>query len=99
MPLVRLRAQSRVPHPVVHRKPLHLEQLEDRSVPATFNVTTTLNVIDPNDGKRSLREAITQANTLAGADVIVLPAGTYKITPQGGSGIVINDTVTVRGAG
>ena len=44
---------------------LRLECLEDRSVPATFNVTTTLDVIDPADGKRSLREAITEANTLA----------------------------------
>ena len=42
---------------------LRLECLEDRSVPATFNVTTTLDVIDPADGKRSLREAITRAIT------------------------------------
>ena len=62
---------------------LRLECLEDRSVPATFNVTTTLDVIDPSDGKRSLREAINAANTLGGADVIVLSAGVYKIALAG----------------
>ena len=60
-----------------------LEQLEDRSVPATFNVTTTLDVVDPADGKLSLREAITAANSRAGADIIVLPAGVFKIALAG----------------
>ena len=50
---------------------LRLEPLEDRTTPATFNVTTTLDVIDAADGKRSLRESITAANNLAGADMIV----------------------------
>ena len=31
---------------------LRVERLEDRATPATFNVTTTLDVIDPADGKR-----------------------------------------------
>src|SRR5262245_55640574 len=85
---------------------LRLECLEDRSVPATFNVTTTLDVVDPADGQRSLREAITAANTLDGEDVIVLPGGVYKLA-LAGSGEDANATgdfditgaVTIRGAG
>src|SRR5262245_28754371 len=60
-----------------------LEVLEDRLAPATFNVTTTLDLVDPADGKRSLREAITQANNNSGVDTIVLPAGTFKIALDG----------------
>ena len=58
---------------------LRLECLEDRTVPSTFAVTTTLDVTNPTDGKRSLREAITQANNHPGADVITIPAGLYKL--------------------
>ena len=85
---------------------LRLESLEDRSVPATFNVTTTLDVVDPLDGKRSLREAITAANNLAGADLIVLPAGIYKLALAGAGedanatgDLDITGAVTLRGAG
>ena len=41
---------------------LRMEQLEDRSMLAT--VTTHLDIIDPNDGRTSLREAI--INTVEG---------------------------------
>jgi hypothetical protein len=75
---------------------LRLECLEDRSIPATFNITTTLDVVDPADGNRSLREAITAANTLAGADVILVPAGVYNLT---GGGLAITSAVTFAGAG
>jgi predicted outer membrane repeat protein len=83
-----------------------LEHLEDRTTPATFNVTTTLDVIDPADGKRSLREAITAANSLAGADVIVVPAGVFKLALNGADenanatgDFDITDAVTITGAG
>jgi len=83
-----------------------LESLEDRAVPATLNVTTTLDVVNPADGKRSLREAITAANTTAGADVIVLPVGIYKLALVGASedanatgDFDITGSVTIRGAG
>jgi CSLREA domain-containing protein len=89
-----------------YRATLRLESLEDRAVPATFNVTTTQDVIDPADGKRSLREAITAANNLAGVDVIVLPAGVYKLALAGAGDDAnatgdfdVTDAVTVRGAG
>jgi len=85
---------------------LRLEYLEDRSVPATFNVTTTLDVVDSGDGKLSLREAITKANATAGADLINVPAGVYKIalTGTGDDGNASGDfdvtgSVTIRGAG
>jgi len=89
-----------------HPNRLRLESLEDRSVPATFNVTTTLDVVDPADGKLSLREAITKANTSAGADLINVPAGVFKIA-LGGTGdddnvsgdFDVTGSVAIRGAG
>src|SRR5262249_33422363 len=56
-----------------------LETLEGRLVPATFTVTTPLDVVDANDGQLSLREAVLAANDNPGPDTIVLPAGTYKV--------------------
>jgi CSLREA domain-containing protein len=85
---------------------LRLECLEDRAVPATFNVTTTLDVVDPADGKLSLREAITAANDSDEVDVIVVPAGSYKIALPGAAedgnatgDFDVTDSVTIRGAG
>jgi len=82
-----------------------LEPLEDRATPATFAVTTALDVIDPADGKVSLREAVSRANEDPGADTIVLPAGLFKIAIDGvddtnaGGDFDLNNAVTVRGAG
>src|SRR5438067_12259611 len=60
-----------------------LEMLEDRAVPAMLDVTTPLDVLDPNDGLLSLREAVIQANASPGHDTIVLPAGTYMLSLAG----------------
>src|SRR5262245_27389775 len=66
-----------------------LERLEDRTVPATIPVTIFADVVDPNDGLTSLREAIALAGdpaSHAGDDTIVLPhtiggvAGTYALS-------------------
>lgn len=83
-----------------------LESLEDRAVPATFTVNSTLDNVIAGDGKLTLREAITRANDLAGADVIVVPAGVYKIaipgTSEDGNATGdwdVTDSVTIRGAG
>jgi hypothetical protein len=95
--------QCRMPN---YSRRLRLECLEDRVTPATFNVTTALDVVDPADGKRSLREAITKANDTPGADVIVLPAGVFKIALDGANENLnatgdydITGAVTIRGAG
>jgi predicted outer membrane repeat protein len=83
-----------------------LQSLEDRLAPATFTVTTRLDSI-AGDGKLSLREAITRANTTPGPDTIILPARVYKITlgaPQQddffnlAGDFDIHDGVTIRGA-
>src|SRR5262245_46970822 len=63
------------------RRP-QFDVLEDRLVPATFTVTTPLDVVNANDGQLSLREAITAANANPGADAIVLPAGIFKIASE-----------------
>jgi CSLREA domain-containing protein len=85
---------------------LTLHPLEDRLAPATFTVTTALDVVDPADGKRSLREAITAANSRPGADLIVVPKGTFAVTIGGTfenadatGDFDITDSVTIRGAG
>jgi len=62
----------------VKRSPfrLHVEALEDRTVPATFSV---LNL--DNSGAGSLRQALLDANANPGADVIEFDvAGTIKLT-------------------
>src|SRR5436853_5961272 len=56
-----------------------VEGLEGRLVPATIVVTTFADVVNPADGKVSLREAINRANATAAPDTIVLRAGVYKI--------------------
>src|SRR5262245_36766513 len=89
-----------------------VERLEDRLTPTTFTVTTTGDVVNLSDGKRSLREAISQANThnnnlnLGGAaDVIVLPPGVFKIQLARTDDLNavgdfdVTDTVIIRGAG
>jgi len=66
-----------------HRKPRRfrprLEGLEGRLVPATIVVTTFADVVNPRDGKVSLREAINMANATAAPDTIVLQPGVYRI--------------------
>jgi hypothetical protein len=58
--------------------------LEDRLTPAVYNVTTTADVVDANDGVLSLREATIAANASVGvADTINVPAGTYVLTLTG----------------
>ena len=52
-------------------RPLAIEQLESRDVPAVFTVTS---VADAGTG--SLRQAITDANAKAGADTIIVADGT-----------------------
>lgn len=81
---------------------------------ATFVVNSTLDVQDdlPGDGvcatptaRCTLRAAITEANALAGADLITLPAGTYTTTLVSaneddnlGGDFDINSDITINGA-
>ena len=82
---------------------------------ATFVVNTTADTQDalPGDGicadstgACSLRAAITEANALAGADTITLPAGTYTQTLvaadedlNAGGDFDITSPITINGAG
>jgi hypothetical protein len=110
MSLDQLARQPAEPKPPRRTRPAasfrpRLESLEDRATPATFAVTTALDVVDPADGKVSLREAVNRANKNTGADTIVLPAGVFKIAIDGaddtnaGGDFDLTNTVTVRGAG
>ena len=82
---------------------------------ATFSVDTTADAVDalPGDGvclslalTCSLRAAIQEANALAGADVVVVPAGTYVLTlvgageTSGATGdLNVSDDLDLQGAG
>jgi hypothetical protein len=74
--------------------------LEDRLTPTTFNVP----VLNPNDSYTNaiaLQQALHEANSLPGDDVIVLPAGSYH-NPEDLTQISfppITDNVTIQGAG
>src|SRR5262249_37087024 len=73
--------KARVPRP---RLPLRLELLEDRWVPAVFNVNSTADIFAPAAGTVTLRSAIQAANTTPGPNTINLTvAGTYRITLPG----------------
>lgn len=65
--LYRQRSQRAPQRPTLRPR---LELLEDRAVPAVIVVTTTDDVVDPNDNVISLREAIQQANADTDADSI-----------------------------
>jgi FG-GAP repeat len=72
---------------------LMLEQLEDRTVPASFLVT---NLNDAGDG--SLRQAILDANGAAGADDIQFQAGLTGIITLTDE-LSITDSVSIDGPG
>ena len=82
---------------------------------SAFTVNSTADVVDarPGDGTCAtatgactLRAAIQEANSLAGSDTIILPAGTYTLTITGRGetaaatgDLDITDSLTIRGAG
>src|SRR6516164_3440162 len=69
------------------RASLALETLEDRCVPAVFNVNSLADILNPGPGVVTLRSAIQQANQTPGGNTIDLTvAGTYKITLPGTPG-------------
>jgi hypothetical protein len=67
---------------------LLLEPLEDRWVPAVFNVNSTDDSANPPAGVVTLRQAIASASGTQGPNVINLTvAGTYQITQPRSSGV------------
>ncbi len=63
---------------------LAIETLENRLVPAVFNVNSLADVLNPPTGAVTLRSAIQAANATPGDDTINLTlAGTYQITLAG----------------
>src|SRR5262245_2397360 len=73
---------------------LPLEQLEGRLVLATYNVTTLA-----DGGNGSLRDAITQANTNAGADTITFQSGLTGTIVLTGGELNIMDDLVIAGPG
>jgi predicted outer membrane repeat protein len=101
----RKRPVSRKQRPVNRFRPT-LEGLEDRAVPATLTVNTTLDVLGHANGMLSLRQAIIDANAKPNADTVILPAGTYALTIPGtgeyhclNGDLDISAPLTIIGAG
>lgn len=78
-----LRPTTKAPRRKPSRFRPRIEGLENRLVPAVLNVTTFADVVDPNDGRLSLREAVSQANSTGAPDTIVLKSGTYHLSRSG----------------
>ncbi len=63
---------------------LNVESLEDRLVPAVFNVNSMADMLNPTQGAVTLRSAIQAANATPGGNTINLTVpGTYEITVPG----------------
>jgi hypothetical protein len=70
---------------------LRIDVLEDRVVPATFNVNSLSDILSPTAGTVTLRSAIAAANATPGVNTINLTIpGDYKITLPGTPGEVDN---------
>ena len=80
---------------------LMLETLEGRQMLTVFTVDTGQDLVDPADGRTSLREAILAASAQAGADQIVFDFGHTRpatlLLEQGE--LQMADALTIRGPG
>src|SRR4051794_29901939 len=78
-----------------------IEYLEDRCVPAVFNVNSLLDAFAPPAGVVTLRSAINQANQTPGPNTINLTVGgTYAITiPGAGTGTDASGAFTILPGG
>jgi hypothetical protein len=64
----------------------------------TYTVTTNLDVVDPENGRLSLREAVAQANATPGADTILFAPNLegQTLTLTGGE-LVVSRDLTIDG--
>jgi hypothetical protein len=84
---LRLPSQKTSPLSRPRRSSVCVEALEDRLVPAVFNVNSLADVLNPAAGVVTLRSAIQAANATPGGNTINLTLpGTYKITLPGTPG-------------
>jgi hypothetical protein len=78
-----------------------LERLEDRTVPTTFTVNSSLDLVNPIFGVFTLRDAILAANNNPGADTIDFDSSLAgaTITLNGTELPQITDSLTITGLG
>ncbi|HEY2413794.1 MAG TPA: CSLREA domain-containing protein, partial [Pirellulaceae bacterium] len=86
-----------------YHRTLRYELLEDRRLLAVVTVTTLADMVDFNDGKISLREAIFATNTVPGADTIdfapsLTAGGPATILLTQGE-LRVSDSLTINGPG
>ena len=93
-------SRCRRPKPRV-KHGLLLETLEGRRMLAVFTVDTAQDLVDPADGRTSLREAVLAASAQAGADQIEFDFGHTRpatlLLEQGE--LQLADALTIRGPG
>jgi CSLREA domain-containing protein len=83
-----------------HSRPLRFEPLEDRRLLAVVTVDYDQDIVDPADGKTSLREAIIATNATPGPDEINFDFGYDGPTTMLKQGeLKITDSVTISGPG
>src|SRR5262245_12583630 len=85
---IRNRASRAPQRPAAPRFRPRLEALEERWLPSTLSVTTALDVVDPNDGVVSLREAISDAqsgDTIRFSDSLSGKTKSGRACPEQGS--------------
>lgn len=80
---------------------LDIQQLETRSLLATFTVSTLSDVSDGvfTDGNQSLREAVERANLTPAADVINFKAGLTGTINLSGTGLTVTNPLAINGPG
>jgi hypothetical protein len=80
-PRFAMKSRSSARRAGIRRRPLTLELLEHRIVPAVFKVNSTADILAPPMGVVTLRSAIEHANHTPGGNTIELTVpGVYKIT-------------------
>ena len=88
------------PHACIATAPLALLAAPAPVPTATLTVTTAADVVDPSDGKLSLREAVVQANAASGTDAIEFTSALEgKTLVLAGGELVITRSAVIDGTG
>lgn len=91
-------SRGQVHHKAAARYRPEFDVLEGRTVASTLTVNTPLDVVDPNDGVRSLREAVAQAAVKGDTIDFNLGSGAQTITLTNGK-LLLDKSLTITGPG
>src|SRR5262249_46068092 len=74
-----------------------IQVLEERALLSGFQVTTALDVVDPGDGRLSLREAILTANATSGSSTISFARSVKGTIALTGGTLDVTGNLTIDG--